>query len=85
MRLIIEVRGSGSTAPPVSISALDGGECSSVQLHDLAALTLGKSSHCYWLGGWISLSAGVRAMDRRNVYCPYTGSNPGLPAHCSSL
>jgi hypothetical protein len=52
------------------------------QLYFPAALPPGEGvSGTHWIGGRVSLGAGLEAVAKRKYPCPFREPNPGRPAH----
>jgi hypothetical protein len=64
-------------------SELDGGEWSASRPGRFTARERAPGIH--WLGGWVGLGAGLDAVEKRNISCPYRESDPGHPARSLSL
>jgi hypothetical protein len=74
--------GSGGIARPFLNSALVGGELLASRPYRFTSWKRTHSIHC--IGGWVSLRAGLDAVDKRKIlHC--RESNPDLPARSLSL
>jgi hypothetical protein len=45
----------------------------------------GKWLHTHWIGDWVSPRAGLKAVEKRKIFCFCRESNPGRPALSPSL
>jgi hypothetical protein len=66
-----------------STSALDG---VSGERHAPAALyPYERTPGTHWIGGWVSLRAGLDTDARGKILCLCQGPNPGCPVHGQTL